>query len=89
MSSITAEQTYERAPPGYPAHLPALLRHAQSAGIGRLHGITLATNQAMQYLARKVGFVQRADPQDATVRQVEKMLARDMAHGGMPPLVLQ
>jgi hypothetical protein len=33
--------------------------------------------------------VQRADPQDATVRQVEKMLARDMAHGGMPPLVLQ
>jgi hypothetical protein len=28
----------------------------------------------MQNLARKLGFVQKADPQDATVRQVEKTL---------------
>jgi len=54
--------------------LNTLLRHAHSAGIMRLHGITLATNQAMQNLARKLGFVQKADPQDATVRQVEKTL---------------
>lgn len=55
--------------------LGALVQHAQTAGIGRLHGITLATNQAMQNLARKLGFVQTRDPQDATVRHVEKSLA--------------
>lgn len=55
--------------------LRALLRHAQSAGIGRLHGITFATNQAMQNLARKLGFALKPDPQDATVRLVEKTLA--------------
>ena len=54
--------------------LQALARHARAAGIVRLHGITLATNQAMQNLARKLGFVQHADPQDATVRWVEKAL---------------
>lgn len=54
--------------------LDTLLRHAHAAGITRLHGITLATNQAMQKLARKLGFVQKADPQDASVRQVEKTL---------------
>lgn len=51
--------------------LNTLLRHAHAAGIARLHGITFATNQAMQNLARKLGFVQRSDPHDATVRQVE------------------
>jgi acetyltransferase len=55
--------------------LSTLLRHAHAAGIGRLHGITLATNQAMQNLARKLGFVQKHDPQDATVRYVEQTLA--------------
>ena len=55
--------------------LDTLLRHAHTVGIGRLHGITLATNQAMQNLARKLGFVQKHDPHDATVRQVEKTLA--------------
>jgi len=55
--------------------LGTLLRHAQAVGIERLHGITLATNQAMQNLARKLGFAQTHDPQDATVRQVEKRLA--------------
>jgi acetyltransferase len=55
--------------------LSALLRHAHAAGIGRLHGITLATNQAMQNLARKLGFAQQHDAQDASVRQIEKTLA--------------
>lgn len=55
--------------------LSTLLRHAHSAGIGRLHGITLATNQAVQNLARKLGFVQKHDPQDATVRLLEKTMA--------------
>ena len=50
--------------------LRALLRHAHSAGIGNLHGITFATNQAMQMLGRKLGFVQTLDPADATVRHL-------------------
>lgn len=55
--------------------LSTLLRHAHAAGIGRLHGITLAANQAMQNLARKLGFVRKHDPQDATVRQIAKTVA--------------
>jgi acetyltransferase len=58
--------------------LGTLLQHAPSAGIVRLHGTTLAGNQAMQKLARKLGFVQKADPQDATVRQIEKTLAPEV-----------
>lgn len=54
--------------------LDALLQYARSAGIGQLHGITLATNQAMYQLARKHGFTLRNDPRDATVRQVQKSL---------------
>ncbi len=54
--------------------LDALLQHARRAGIARLHGITLATNQPMQGLARKLGFLQSHDPQDATVRQAAKAL---------------
>jgi len=49
--------------------LNAMLRHAHAAGIVRLHGITLATNQAMRQLARKLGFALTPDPQDATVRR--------------------
>lgn len=59
--------------------LQSLLRQARAAGIARLHGITFSTNQAMQNLARKLGFVQRADPQDATVRRVETTLAPDFS----------
>jgi acetyltransferase len=54
--------------------LHALLQHARAAGIGRLHGITLASNQGMQDLARKLGFVQTKDPLDATVRLLQKAL---------------
>jgi len=63
--------------------LRTLLQHARAAGIARIHGITLATNQAMQDLARKLGFVQQPDPQDATVRQLTKTLAA----GVSPPAV--
>lgn len=59
--------------------LQALQRYARAAGIARLHGVTLATNQAMQNLARKLGFVQRADPQDATLRLVEMRLPPEAA----------
>lgn len=55
--------------------LDKLLQHALAVGIERLHGITLANNQAMQNLARKLGFVQKHYPGDATLRQVEKTLA--------------
>jgi acetyltransferase len=59
--------------------LGALLAHARAAGIARLHGIRLATNQAMHALARKLGFAQIIDPQDATVRQVAKILTPAIA----------
>jgi acetyltransferase len=59
--------------------LQALQGHARAAGLLSLHGITLAGNQAMQCLGRKLGFAQRADPEDATVRLVEKTLAPDAA----------
>lgn len=55
--------------------LGTLLRHAHASGIARLHGITLATNQAMQELARKLGFARMHDAHDATVRRLEKTLA--------------
>ena len=58
--------------------LQALLRQARAAGIVRLHGLTFASNQPMQKLARKLGFVQRADPLDATVRLVEKTLLAEL-----------
>ena len=59
--------------------LEALLAHARAAGIERLHGIRLATNDGMRKLARKLGFVNRLDPLDATVRQVEKVLVSPAA----------
>jgi acetyltransferase len=59
--------------------LGALLAHARAAGIGRLHGIRLAGNQAMHELARKLGFAQSIDPRDASVRQVAKILTPAVA----------
>lgn len=55
--------------------LQALLGYARAAGLARLHGITLAANQPMQYLGRKLGFAQRAEPGDASARLLEKALA--------------
>ncbi len=54
--------------------LGTLLAQAHAAGIERLHGIRLATNEAMHQLARKLGFATIIDPQDATVRQIAKTL---------------
>ena len=65
--------------------LGTLLQHAQSAGITLLRGVTLATNQAMQNLARRLGFAQRHDPLDATLPWVEISLAADVAP---PPAAL-
>jgi acetyltransferase len=68
--------------------LETLLRHAESAGIARLHGITLASNQAMQNLARKLGFALRQDPQDATVRLAEMDFGAGVSHQAGSQLAL-
>ena len=47
--------------------LRALVRAAGRAGVPALSGLTLATNQAMRTLARRVGFSVQRDPHDATV----------------------
>jgi acetyltransferase len=47
--------------------LRRLLAVARLAGIGRVNGVTLATNTSMKALCRKVGFRLRPDPDDATV----------------------
>lgn len=60
--------------------LRVLQEHARGAGVANLHGITLATNNAMYYLGRKLGFAQRADPHDATVRLVHKTLLPQAAN---------
>ena len=49
------------------ALLRALVRAARLAGVPALSGLTLATNQAMRELARRVGFSVQRDPDDATV----------------------
>lgn len=43
-----------------------LLAAARRAGIRRIGGVTLASNIAMQALARKAGFAVSRDPEDAT-----------------------
>lgn len=57
--------------------LETLLRHARSAGLARLHGITYSTNKAMIDLARKLGFELINVPSDASVREVVKVLSTD------------
>ena len=47
--------------------LRRLLAVARLAGIGRVSGVTLATNTSMKALCRQVGFRLRPDPDDATV----------------------
>lgn len=69
--------------------LDRLLRHAHTAGIARLYGITLATNDAMQNLARKLGFRQLPYPRDATLRQAEKSLADEISDAESYPLMPQ
>jgi acetyltransferase len=47
-----------------------LVRIARGAGLRRIVGSTLATNDAMKGMARKLGFSLQADPQDSTVTQM-------------------
>ncbi|MGE5339160.1 MAG: N-acetyltransferase family protein [Gemmatimonadota bacterium] len=47
--------------------LGKLLEVAKLAGVRRVTGRTMATNQSMKALARKVGFELHPDPDDATV----------------------
>ena len=54
--------------------MKTLLRHARSAGLARLHGITHSDNTAMIDLACKLGFETMAVPADATLQEVVKVL---------------
>ncbi len=54
--------------------LEALLEHAQEAGVSELEGIVLATNRAMLSLAGSLGFTASAEPSDATVVRVRRLL---------------
>lgn len=56
--------------------LTSLLDAAQSAGVQRVHGITLATNTAMLGLARRLGFQSAQEPGDATVLRLQLDLAQ-------------
>ena len=54
--------------------LRRLLEVSTAAGVARLAGLTLATNEPMLALARRCGFALRRDPQDATVVQLTRDL---------------
>jgi RimJ/RimL family protein N-acetyltransferase len=49
----------------------SLMNAATAAGIGRLGGITLATNAPMLRLARRLGFEVSAEPGDWTVKRID------------------
>lgn len=61
--------------------LDALLRIATTKGIRYATGITLSTNYGMIRLARKVGFLTRHDPHDATVMHLSKDLSLKSSFG--------
>jgi len=54
--------------------LDTLLEHAASAGIREAVGVVLATNVAMLWLARSLGFAVTAEPGDATVMRIRRDL---------------
>jgi len=54
--------------------LQTLIEHARGRGLGRLHGITYATNRALIELARKLGCRIDPVPYDGSIREVVKML---------------
>ena len=54
--------------------LATLLDHAQTAGVREVVGIVLSTNVAMLRLARSMGFVVTAVPEDATVVRIRRDL---------------
>ena len=47
--------------------LDKLLAVAKQAGIAQVSGVTMATNQSMKKLCRKLGFTVQPDPDDATL----------------------
>jgi acetyltransferase len=47
--------------------LDKLLAVAKQAGIAQVCGVTMATNQSMKGLCRKLGFTVQPDPADATL----------------------
>jgi acetyltransferase len=54
--------------------LETLLEHAASAAIREAVGVVLATNVAMLWLARSLGFAVTAEPGDATVMRIRRDL---------------
>jgi GNAT superfamily N-acetyltransferase len=56
--------------------LEALMRHARERGFQRMEGYILATNTRMLSLAKRLGFVTVASPDDPGVRRVRCDLAR-------------
>lgn len=64
--------------------LARLACHAARAGVEILRGETLAGNAAMLHLARRCGFVLRADPDVRGIVQLEKVLARSHASPAAP-----
>ena len=57
--------------------LGALVDHARRRGIGRVWGVVLAENRPMLELARAMGFRRQLDPDDASCRRVELLLAEN------------
>lgn len=54
--------------------LEDLLEHARTAGLDEMVGIVLATNVPMLRLARSLGFIVMAEPDDATLRRIQRPL---------------
>lgn len=54
--------------------LELLMDHARAAELIEMVGVVLATNAPMLKLARSMGFVVSAEPDDATVRRVRRVL---------------
>lgn len=56
--------------------LEALIDVARERGLARVEGYVLASNRAMLGLANRVGFIERRDPRDPTIRIVTFLLDR-------------
>ena len=54
--------------------LELLMDHARAAGLTEMAGVVLATNASMLKLARSMGFSVSAEPDDATVQRVRRVL---------------
>jgi acetyltransferase len=54
--------------------LEVLLEHARDAGLDEMTGVVLATNTPMLRLAHRMGFAVTAEPDDATVRRIQRPL---------------